>query len=533
MPARSASKPGDPGRLCDAMLNGSSLAPPVLASHAPLPGSSRAPPAMPAYTLVTFGCQMNQHDSDRIGEVLRGVGYHEVAEPALADLVVLNTCSIREKAEQKLRSEVGRIGLLKRLKPSLVIGVAGCMAQQEGERLAKRMPQIDFMLGPDNIAQLPSILADVELGAPPRVHTVFDLDAPRFLSAQAEPGRTGATAFVTVMKGCDERCTYCVVPYTRGPERYRSAPEIVTEIHRLVAAGVREVTLLGQTVNSYRDPVGSLEPAPGAGASHFKHTLRSTALADESEFPALLRLICAEVPGLARLRYTSPHPRHLTWSLILAHRDLPALARHLHMPVQSGSDRVLKRMLRRYSVEEYVERVEALRAEVPGLTVSTDVIVGFPGETREDFEATLALAERVRFTGFFGFTYSERPNTPALKLVDDVPEPEKSARLARIFELTDRHRREHLESLRGTTELVLGERRGKTGDFMGRSERNEIVHFECAGDATGQLVPVRITEAYNNSLRGVVEPGFVLPLAAEKLPQTASTRRLLPVIAGA
>jgi len=492
---------------------------------------------MPAYTLVTFGCQMNQHDSDRIGEVLRGIGYTEVLEPANADLVLLNTCSIREKAEQKLRSEVGRIGLLKRAKPSLVIGVAGCMAQQEGERLAKRMPQIDFMLGPDNISELPSILAQVELGAPPRIRTVFDLDAPQFLNAQAEPGRTGATAFVTIMKGCDERCTYCVVPYTRGPERYRSAREILAEIRRLVDAGVREVTLLGQTVNSYRDPEGSLPVAPGAGETQFKHTLRAVALEDESEFPALLRAICADVPELARLRYTSPHPRHLTWSLILAHRDLPVLARHVHMPVQSGSDRLLKRMLRRYTVDEYVERLTALRSAVPGVTFSTDVIVGFPGETREDFAATLALAERVKFTGFFGFTYSERPNTPALKLVDDVPEAEKSARLEEIFALTDRHRREHLQSLVGTAEVVLVERRSKNGDFMGRSERNEIVHFACAFEAIEQMLPVRIREAYDNSLRGELEPGFALPPGRVMSPSANPTpspraRRALPVLSG-
>lgn len=485
---------------------------------------------MPNYTLVTFGCQMNQHDSDRIGEVLRGIGYQEVAEPAQADLVVLNTCSIREKAEQKLRSEVGRLGLLKAHKPGLVIGVAGCMAQQEGERLTKRMPQIDFMLGPDNIPELPSLLADIELGAPPRVRTVFDLDRPQFLNALAEPGRTGATAFVTIMKGCDERCTYCVVPNTRGPERYRPAREILAEVRRLVDAGVREVTLLGQTVNSYRDPEQALPPAPGAGETHFVHTLRAVALEDESEFPALLRLICQQVPELSRLRYTSPHPRHLTWSLILAHRDLPALARHVHMPVQSGSDRLLKRMLRRYTVAEYLERANALRTAVPGVTFSTDVIVGFPGETREDFAGTMALAEQMRFTGFFGFTYSERPNTPALKLKDDVPEAEKSARLEEIFELTDRHRREHLEALVGTTEIVLGERRGKTGDFMGRSERNEIVHFACAGDATGLMVPVRISEAYNNSLRGLMAPGFAVPASREKAPVAA--RRALPVLAG-
>jgi tRNA-2-methylthio-N6-dimethylallyladenosine synthase len=492
--------------------------------------------AMPAYTIITFGCQMNQHDSDRIGEVLRGIGYDEVDEPALADLVVLNTCSIREKAEQKLRSEVGRIGMLKRQKPGLVIGVAGCMAQQEGERLTRRMPQIDFMLGPDNIAELPSILAGIELGAPPRVRTVFDVDAPQFLNARAEPGRTGATAFVTIMKGCDERCTYCVVPYTRGPERYRPAREILAEVRLLVASGVREVTLLGQTVNSYRDPESVLPAAPGSGESHFAHTQRGVALDDETEFPALLRAICEQVPALARLRYTSPHPRHLTWSLILAHRDLKTLARHVHMPVQSGSDRLLKRMLRRYSVAEYVERVDALRAAVPGLTVSTDVIVGFPGETRDDFAATLALAERMRFTGFFGFTYSARPNTPALNLDDDVPEPEKSLRLAQIFDLTDRHRREHLESLCGTTEIVLAERAEKNGDFMGRTERNEIVHFACAGDALGQLVPVRLSQAYNNSLRGEIPPGFELAPACALSPGvkagTLNRRRALPIVLG-
>jgi tRNA-2-methylthio-N6-dimethylallyladenosine synthase len=253
----------------------------------------------------------------------------------------------------------------------------------------------------------------------------------------------------------------------------------------------------------------------------------------------LLRAITAHVPELDRLRYTSPHPRHMTWSLILAHRDLPALARHVHMPVQSGSDRVLKRMLRRYSIEEYVERVSALRAEVPGLTLSTDVIVGFPGETRPDFEATLALTERVRFTGFFGFTYSERPNTPALKLEDDVPAAEKSARLEEIFELTDRHRKEHLSSLVGRTEHVLVERRSKNGDFMGRSEQNEIVHFACESDVTACLVSVRVTEAYNNSLRGVVADGFdvnagrprVAFAPAPNMPLVPA-RRALPVVAG-
>lgn len=490
---------------------------------------------MPSYAVVTFGCQMNMHDSTRMAEVLRGAGYGEAPDVEGADVVLLNTCSVREKAEQKLRSEVGRLGLLKKRRPELVIGVAGCVAQQEGERLLRSLPQIDLVIGPDNIPELPHLLADLETGGLPRVRTVFDVDTPSFLAARPEPGKAGVTAFVTVMKGCNERCSYCIVPYTRGPERYRPASEIVDEIARLVDAGVREVTLLGQTVNSYVDPAGSLPPAPGAGQCRWQHTRGGLARQDETEFPALLRRIAEEVPGLARLRYTSPHPRHLTTSLILAHRDLPVLTRHVHMPVQSGSDRLLKRMIRRYTVAEYIERTDALRDAVTGLTLTTDVIVGFPGETDDDFEATLALMQRAGFVGVFGFKYSQRPYTPALKLADDVSEEEKARRLERLFEVVEVQKSAHLTSLVGRTEVVLVEgpgrarSSGEAASYTGRTERNEIVHFPAPVDVTGQLLRVVIRAAYKNSLAGeLCDP----PPAAQPSVRSGAraTRRSLPVV---
>jgi tRNA-2-methylthio-N6-dimethylallyladenosine synthase len=488
---------------------------------------------MPGFAVVTFGCQMNQHDSDRISEVLAGAGWTPEPEPELADLVLLNTCSVREKAEQKLRSEVGRIALIKARRPALVIAIAGCVAQQEGERLLARMPDVDLVIGPDNIAELPGLLADVELGGPAQVRTVFDVEAPRFLEARPAPGRAKPSEFVTVMKGCNERCAFCIVPHTRGPERYRPARQIIDEIARLVAAGAREVTLLGQTVNSYRDPDASLAPVLGAGERPWTHTHPTTAREDESEFPSLLHAIAGEVPGLLRLRYTSPHPRHLTRSLILAHRELDVLARHVHLPVQSGSDRLLRRMIRRYSAAEYRERVAALRAEVPGVTLSTDVIVGFPGETREDFEQTLGLVRDVGFTGLFGFKYSPRPYTPALRLDGEPSEEEKSARLAELFALSEAQRQAHLHALVGTTQVVLTEGPGRTSGYSGRSGQNEIVHFECPLDATGEMVPVRVTRAFKNSLAAELDPAWLDSDAARRLAPARSARpserRSLPV----
>jgi len=479
---------------------------------------------MPTYSIVTFGCQMNQHDSRRMGEVLDASGWTAAGAPEEADFVVLNTCSVREKAEQKLRSEVGRLAMLKARRPALLIGVAGCVAQQEGERLAARMPAVDLIVGPDNVAELPALLADAELGAPVQVRTVFDLDAPSFLAARPLPGAARASELVTTMKGCNERCSFCIVPYTRGPERYRPAHEIVEEIARLVDGGTREVTLLGQTVNSYRDPKRSL-PLAAANEQPFAHTHPTTQREDESEFPALLARIAREVPGLSRLRYTSPHPRHLTRSLIRAHAELGLLARHVHLPVQSGSDRMLKRMLRRYSVAEYHERIAALREAVPGVTLSTDVIVGFPGETPEDFAATLELVRSIGFTGLFGFKYSPRPYTPALKLEGEPPEEVKDQRLQALFASSERIRSEHLRSLVGVTVEVLVEGRGKGLSFTGRSERNEIVHFDAPAELTGELVPVVVQRAYKNSLGGELDPAWLEGRSFRSLPASSDARR--------
>ncbi len=477
---------------------------------------------MPSYTVKTFGCQMNVHDSERIEETLRRNGYLRTDESESADLIVINTCSVREKAEQKLRSLVGTLAELKARRPDVVIAIAGCVAQQEGEKLLSRMKQVDVVVGPDNIAELPRLVEAALGGAPPVARTVFDVDEPVFLRAAPDPGSAGPIAFVTVMKGCDERCSFCIVPHTRGPERYRPSSEVTGEIAELVRAGVREVTLLGQTVNSYRDPERALPPAPMADPSD----------ADESEFAALLRCIAEAVPDLARLRYTSPHPRHVTPSLVAAHRDLDVLARHVHLPVQSGSDKVLRRMIRRYTRDEYVERAALLQAARPDMTLSTDIIVGFPGETDDDFAETLSLVETVGFRGLFGFQYSRRPYTPAQKLKDDVPDATKRGRLAALFELSESLLRGHLAKLVGTTQRVLVEGQSKAGSgrVTGRTERNEIVHVADEGDPlVGRIVEVRIVRSFKHSLEGELVARDAAPTGP--MPAGPPKRRALPVVA--
>jgi tRNA-2-methylthio-N6-dimethylallyladenosine synthase len=430
---------------------------------------------MKRYLVQTFGCQMNVHDSRRIEEVLEDHGYAATEEAALADLIVLNTCSVREKAEQKLRSAVGAYRALKQQRPELVIAVAGCVAQQEGEKLLRRVPHLDVVIGPDNIPELPALVEQLRDGAPPLSRTVFDVDAPQFLMARPRSAAREVTSFVTVMKGCDERCTYCIVPYTRGPERYRPADEIVAEVQQLVAGGVREA------------------------------------------------------PGLLRLRYTSPHPRHLTPQLIAAHAELAPLCRHVHLPVQSGSDRMLKRMLRRYSADEYRARVRELARAVPGVTLSSDVIVGFPGESEQDFEATLALVGDVGFVSLFGFKYSPRPFTPALRLEDDVPEEVKDERLQRLFALAGELQQAHLQRLVGSTQQVLIESRdaARVQRFSGRSERNELVHVDAPEgvDPRGSLVEAQILEAFKHSLHGVMQGATPRP----ELVPTRKTRIALPL----
>ncbi len=476
---------------------------------------------MKRYIVQTFGCQMNVHDSRRIEEVLRDAGYAPTEESALADLVVVNTCSVREKAEHKLMSLLGTFRALKETRPGVTLAVAGCVAQQEGERLLAKAPHVDLVLGPDNIPELPALLREVAGGAPPIARTEFDMDDPRFLVARPRAERPEVTSFVTTMKGCDERCTFCIVPYTRGPERYRRADEIVGEIARLVEGGVREITLLGQTVNSWYEPerVGEAKP-------------KGRPIDSGSQFAGLLRRIAADVPELRRLRYTSPHPRHLTDALIAAHAELALLPAHLHLPAQSGSDRVLRRMSRSYTRKHYVDRARALRAARPGLTMSTDLIVGFPGETEADFEETLSFVAEVGFVAAFCFKYSPRPYTPALKLGDDVPEVVKDERLARLFALVERQQSAHLETLVGTTQEVLveGPSRGDGGRFTGRSGRHEIVHLEVPPgvDPTGHLVEVAIDEAYKHSLHGAM----VSPPLPTMTPRRGG-RVSLPVLEGA
>jgi tRNA-2-methylthio-N6-dimethylallyladenosine synthase len=473
---------------------------------------------------------MNVHDSVRMEGVLRAAGGVAVEVAEDADVIVVNTCSVREKAEQKLRSLVGTLGPLKRARPELIVAVAGCLAQQEGARLLKRLRHVDLIVGPDNLAELPALLSEQMAGAPPLARTEFDVASPRFLTWTPDPPgsphtgdeRAPVVALVTTMKGCDERCSFCIVPYTRGPERYRPAGDIVEEVRRFVLAGSREVLLLGQTVDSFRDP--SLPPAnapdtqvpqaaardlgPGAAAA-----MATDEAADETQFPHLLRLIARTAPrGLARLRYTSPHPRHATAALARAHAELDVLARHVHLPVQSGSDRVLRRMIRRYTRAEYVLRAERLMRARSGLTLSTDIIVGFPGETEDDFAQTLSLVREIGFVSLFGFKYSPRPHTPALRLGDDVSEELKGERLARLFEAAEMISVAHLASLVGTRQRVLveGASKSEKGDFsrglvQGRTDRSEIVHVEVAGAAAlvGQVVDVEITRANRHSLAGV------------------------------
>ena len=493
------------------------------------------------YVIQTFGCQMNVHDSERIEDVLASAGWAPTEDAALADLVLFNTCSVREKAEQKLLSVLGTLRAEKEARPELVIAVAGCVAQQEGEKLLRRAPHLDLVLGPDNIPELPGLVAHVRSGGAPLARTVFDLASPSFLSAHPErAAQRAVSAFVTVMKGCDERCTFCIVPTTRGPERYRPAAEVVAEVKALVDAGTAEVTLLGQTVNSWYEPLPGREPG--------MHT--------PSEFAVLLRRIAAEVPALERLRYTSPHPRHLTPDLVAAHAELLVLPAHVHLPVQSGSDRLLKRMTRRYTRAEYVARVTALRDAVQAtrgelLTISSDFIVGFPGETEEDFRETLSLVDEVGFSAAFAFKYSPRPGTPALRLVEsgqasELGEDVKDERLSRLLAAIDASQRRHLASLVGTRTSVLFEapskERGPASEdrpapgmvrWKGRSARHEIVHVDAplAADLAGALLPVAIRQANAHSLVGELEvPMSALPERMAPAPRRASGAIRLPVL---
>jgi tRNA-2-methylthio-N6-dimethylallyladenosine synthase len=452
---------------------------------------------MKRYFIHTFGCQMNVNDSLRMSEVLAKLSYQPTPTPDDADLIILNTCAIREKAEDKMLSALGRYRPVKVSRGAL-IGVGGCVAQQEKDRLIKKVPYVDFVFGPDNIAKLPEILTRVEQERERVVETAFvDSEEYVFPRANAETSRGKVTEFVTVMKGCDNVCSFCVVPHTRGREVSRAFPEVLSEVADLARVGLREVTLIGQNVNSYKGGIGF----------------------------AQLLLRTAEVPGIERVRFTTSHPHDLSDELIDAFRIQPKIAPHFHLPVQSGSDRILKMMRRDYTVVQYLERLEKLRAARPDIAVTTDIIVGFPGETDEDFELTMKLTEQVRYENQFSFIYSPRPKTGAALREKDwgpVPHEVKIARLERLQKLQRKICGE-IAATQVSLEvevLVEGHSKYDAAKRFGRTPENRTVNFD--GDApAGAFVKVLVERATPNQLMGrqtaVVMAPTVMPPPAEAL----------------
>ena len=434
--------------------------------------------------IKTYGCQMNVYDSERMADVLSPLGYGMTDDPANADLVVLNTCHIREKATEKVYSELGKIREMKDARraegQTMTIAVAGCVAQAEGEEIMRRQPAVDLVVGPQAYHQLPELIARSHRARGERLSADF---APEkkfdVLSATRRP--TGVTAFLTVQEGCDKFCTFCVVPYTRGGEWSRPAEDIEAEARSLAAQGVREITLLGQNVNAYN------------GAN------------DEGEGLAGLARRLAEIPGVDRIRYTTSHPRDMDDALIAAHGDLDALMPYLHLPVQSGSDKILKAMNRAHTAESYVRLIEKIRASRADMAISGDFIVGFPGERESDFEATLQLVRDVNYASAFTFKYSRRPGTPAAAMPGQVAEEVKDERLARLNALLDEQARAFNQSQVGRILPVLFERPGRhEGQLIGRSPYLQAVHAMAAPHMIGQIVPVRIEAAARMSLSGVL-----------------------------
>ena len=439
--------------------------------------------------IKSFGCQMNVYDSHRMADTLAPEGFAETAAPEDADLVILNTCHIREKAAEKVYSELGRMRVLKQAAARdgrrVVIAVAGCVAQAEGEEIIRRAPAVDLVVGPQSYHRLPALLARVERGEGV-VDTEFPVEDKFGLLAPPSRAATrarGVSAFVTVQEGCDKFCTFCVVPYTRGAEASRPVAQIIAEVARLADAGVREVTLIGQNVNAYH----------GDGPDGRPCTLGR-----------LLERV-AEVPGIARLRYTTSHPGDMEPSLIAAHRDLPGLMPYLHLPVQSGSDRVLAAMNRRHTRADYLDTIARMRATRPDIAFSSDFIVGFPGERDDDFALTLSLVDEVGFAGAFSFKYSPRPGTPAAAMAEQVPEQLKSERLYRLQAAIDRRQAHFNAGCRGRTFDVLFEKPGRhPGQLVGRSPYLQPVQVMAAPSMVGEIAAVTITEISANSLFGTL-----------------------------
>ncbi len=427
----------------------------------------------------TFGCQMNEYDTGKMRAQLRMDGYQDAAAPDEADLILLNTCSIREKAQVKVDSALGHYRRLKRLGQPVVIGVAGCVAQQEGQALLTRYPDLDLVFGPDGVPHVRKLVEEARSGRRVLDTDFLDLEAYPFVS-DLDPSVDGIGAFVTIQKGCDNKCTFCIVPATRGAEASRPSTQVIDEVRGLVGKGVQEITLIGQNVNSY----GLKTPG-------------------EVTFAQLLYEVAA-VPGVTRIRYTTSHPRDMGDDVVAAYRDLPALASHLHLPVQSGSSAVLRRMKRFYTREHYLDVVNKLRAARPDLALTTDVIVGFPGETDDDFDATMALLDEAQFVTSFSFKYSQRPDTAALRLKDPVPDDVASERLSR-WQVAQRVR--SLAWTRGhegqEVEVIIeGPSRHEPAVLCGRTSGNLMVNFPGDPSLVGRTARVRVTRGFTNTARG-------------------------------
>jgi len=429
----------------------------------------------------TFGCQMNEYDSAKLADVLAArEGYEPAATPEDADLIVFNTCSVREKAQEKVFADLGRVKQLKRAKPGMMIAVGGCVASQEGSAIIERAPYVDVVFGPQTLHRLPELMARRRATGEPQVDIRFP-EIEKFDCLPA-PRAEGPSAFVSIMEGCSKYCTFCVVPYTRGEEVSRPFADLIAEIAQLAQQGVKEITLLGQNVNAWRGEIAGAERA---------------------DFAELLRYV-AEIDGIERIRYTTSHPVEFTQRLIDAHGEIDKLATHVHLPVQSGSDRILAAMKRGYTALEFRSIVRRLRKARPDVSVSTDLIVGFPGETESDFAATLRLAEEVGFDASFSFVYSPRPGTPAAELTDSTPREEKAERLQRLQLLLERQARSVSEAMIGSVQRILveGPSRKDPRELAGRTANNRVLNFPGAARLVGSFVNARVTAARSHSLRG-------------------------------
>jgi tRNA-2-methylthio-N6-dimethylallyladenosine synthase len=443
------------------------------------------------YFIKTFGCQMNEYDSARMADVLSaGAGLVATHDPREADLLLMNTCSVREKAQEKVFSLLGEWRLLKSRRPGVIIGVGGCVASQEGEAITERAPFVDLVFGPQTLHRLPQMIADLRRTGSAQVDVSFP-EIEKFDSLP-EPRAAGARAFVSVMEGCSKYCSFCIVPYTRGEEMSRGFDSVLEEVRSLAAQGVAEVTLLGQNVNAYSGPM--------ADGAHV-------------DLATLIHHV-ARVPGIERIRFTTSHPLEFSDSLVEAFANVPQLADHLHLPVQSGSDRVLSLMKRGYTSLEFKDKVRRLRAVRPDISISSDFIVGFPGETERDFEATLALAREVGLDQSFSFIYSRRPGTPAASLPDEVSHEVKQARLVQLQAQLEAQAHAISESMVGTRQRVLIERPAKRNarELAGRTANNRWVNFAGPASLIDRFADVEVTAALSHSLRGRLSGAA--PLAA-------------------